>query len=102
LWPIFFFHVRFHPLNLLDGLLCNEDHDVGLPATTAHGRGPTALACCARPAKRAAPARVSGSAAPDETSRVRALAGTGGQPRLEQGARSDAAGCAGKRVGTSV
>lgn len=69
---------------------------------TAYGRGPAALACCGRPAKRAAPARGSGGAAPDEASCLRAVARTGEQPRLEQGSRSDAAGCAGKSFDCSV
>ena len=84
----------------------DDDDDDGaqrhLPATTAYSRGPNALACRARPAERAAPARGAGGAAPDEASRVRAIACTGGQPRLEQSTRSDAAGCAGKIVGSSV
>ena len=74
----------------------------GEAPTTAYGRGPAALACCGRPAKRAAPARGSGGAAPEEASCLRAVARTGEQPRLEQGTRSDAAGCAGKSFDSSV
>ena len=74
----------------------------GKAPTTAYGRGPAALACCGRPAKRAAPARGSGGAAPEEASCLRAVARTGEQPRLEQGTRSDAAGCAGKSFDSSV
>ena len=74
----------------------------GKAPTTAYGRGPAALACCGRPAKRAAPARGSGGAAPDEASCLGAVARTGEQPRLEQGTRSDAAGCAGKSFDSSV